>query len=137
MTKDYIGVKKVTAWPQIGKDGREGYAVKYEDGYTSWSPKDAFERAYFPIANEGRISQEDVESFMGTISDNKIDSKTTHVRAELLTGFVQHEVSSCVRPENYDHEIGVSCAKNRIEDRVWAMLGFVLQWAEFGLRAEK
>ena len=44
MTKDYIGTKIITAWPDT-KDGKDGYAVKYEDGYTSWSPKDTFEKA--------------------------------------------------------------------------------------------
>lgn len=45
MTKDYYGTKKITAWEQE-KDGKPGYAVKYADGYTSWSPKDVFEEAY-------------------------------------------------------------------------------------------
>ena len=45
MTKDYIGVKKVTAWEQE-KDGQEGYKVIYDNGYESWSPKDVFEKAY-------------------------------------------------------------------------------------------
>ena len=49
MTKEYVGVKLVTAWPQDGKDGQPGYAVKYEDGYTSWSPKDVFEAAYAAV----------------------------------------------------------------------------------------
>lgn len=31
-----------------------GYAVKYADGYTSWSPKDVFEAAYIDI---GHVSQ--------------------------------------------------------------------------------
>lgn len=48
MTQDYYGTKRITAWPQE-KDGREGYAVKYSDGYTSWSPKDVFEAAYQPL----------------------------------------------------------------------------------------
>jgi hypothetical protein len=41
----YIGTKIVHAFPhqQAGKDG---YAVHYADGYTSWSPKDVFEEAY-------------------------------------------------------------------------------------------
>lgn len=43
--KNYIGVKIVKAEPQ-SKDGKEGYKVVYPDGYTSWSPKDAFEKAY-------------------------------------------------------------------------------------------
>jgi hypothetical protein len=41
----YIGTKIVHAFPhqQAGKDG---YAMHYADGYTSWSPKDVFEEAY-------------------------------------------------------------------------------------------
>ena len=45
MTHRYIGTKEITAWEQE-KDGQPGYAVKYADGYTSWSPKDVFEEAY-------------------------------------------------------------------------------------------
>ena len=45
MTHRYIGTKEVTAWA-AQKDGKDGYGVKYADGYTSWSPKDAFEEAY-------------------------------------------------------------------------------------------
>ena len=60
----YIGTKIVLAEPMedvtfalsirslenvvVGSDGhgRAGYKVVYEDGYTSWSPKETFERAY-------------------------------------------------------------------------------------------
>lgn len=42
----YIGTKIIQAMPQQHADGRDGYQVVYEDGYTSWSPKDVFERAY-------------------------------------------------------------------------------------------
>lgn len=45
MTHKYIGTKEILAWEQ-DKDGRPGYAVKYPDGYTSWSPKEVFEAAY-------------------------------------------------------------------------------------------
>lgn len=44
--RDYIGVKKVRAWPETGKNGEEGYGVQYKDGYTSWSPKAAFDESY-------------------------------------------------------------------------------------------
>lgn len=63
--KKYIGTKSVEAVPMelgeyINKSGRnpykdgarkddeQGYLVKYEDGYESWSPKDVFEKAYKP-----------------------------------------------------------------------------------------
>jgi hypothetical protein len=48
MTHKYIGTKIITAWA-AEQDGKPGYGVKYEDGYTSWSPKDTFETAYRDI----------------------------------------------------------------------------------------
>lgn len=57
MTQDYYGTKRITAWrqdrtPDDVSDPNlagEGYAVKYEDGYISWSPRAVFEAAYQPI----------------------------------------------------------------------------------------
>ena len=66
MERCYIGTKIVRAEPmtqlvaqhdgllradtvvEIGPDGisAAGYKVVYEDGYTSWSPRETFERAY-------------------------------------------------------------------------------------------
>ena len=41
----FIGTKEVSAEPmQMG--GKDGYKVKYSDGYESWSPKEAFEACY-------------------------------------------------------------------------------------------
>lgn len=45
MTQYYIGTKLVTAWSEY-RDVELGYAVKYEDGYISWSPAATFEAAY-------------------------------------------------------------------------------------------
>lgn len=48
----YIGTKIIQATPMLGAPGNPqtagvaGYQVVYEDGYTSWSPADVFERAY-------------------------------------------------------------------------------------------
>jgi len=58
----YIGFKMIEAKPMTGEDAAKllnrfidasnadaegnGYLVKYEDGYTSWSPKAQFEKAY-------------------------------------------------------------------------------------------
>ena len=56
--KRYIGTKVIKAepkraWKQFGVHpaGTDGYAVKYEDGYESWSPKSVFEDAYVEITN--------------------------------------------------------------------------------------
>jgi hypothetical protein len=50
MTQKYYGSKVVTAW-KAEKDGEQGYGVKYEDGYTSWSPRLTFEAAYIPMGH--------------------------------------------------------------------------------------
>lgn len=61
MTQEYIGTKIVTAWPSLGNPsdprqaGCDGYAVKYPDGYTSWSPAAAFEAAYLPIGQVAHL----------------------------------------------------------------------------------
>ena len=60
--KKYLGTKLVTAKPMTREDAEvvlgkfikpakqeysgEGYLVRYEDGYQSWSPKEVFDKAY-------------------------------------------------------------------------------------------
>jgi len=134
MTQFYVGVKKVEAWPEE-KDGQQGYAVKYPDNYVSWSPKDVFEKAYLPIGTDGtKITQDVVNTFIGEVVASKFDEKTTIAVADTRTGFKQYEVSSCVDPANYDEEIGKEIGKKRIEATLWKCLGFVLQWANYGLK---
>ena len=50
MTQKYISSKIVTAW-EAEKDGEPGYAVKYQDGYTSWSPKAIFESSHVAMGH--------------------------------------------------------------------------------------
>lgn len=65
--KKYLGTKLVTAKPMTREDAEavlgkfikpakqeysgEGYLVRYEDGYQSWSPKEVFDKAYKPADN--------------------------------------------------------------------------------------
>ena len=51
MTQCYIGTKIVAAWRE-DKDGEPGYAVRYVDGYQSWSPKATFEANYRPVTEQ-------------------------------------------------------------------------------------
>ncbi len=44
--KQYIGTKIIHAKPANRSETEPGYFVKYQDGYESWSPKEAFEEAY-------------------------------------------------------------------------------------------
>lgn len=54
MTQSYVSTKIVTAWSQDRQD-IPGYAVKYEDGYTSWSPAPQFEAASVALGQVGHL----------------------------------------------------------------------------------
>lgn len=133
--KTFIGVKKIQAEP-AERDGKPGYKVVYPGGYESWSPKDVFEAAYFPIDREDKLTPDDIARFFdaGTCSVSTLGEKTTCVAFTAPTGFVLCDYSSCVRPENCDQEIGATLCKDGIRDDLWTLLGFVLQWADNGLK---
>ena len=126
--------------PDNEDPSREGYLVHYVDQtpvYVSWSPKEVFDKFYLPIESEdgSKITQEDMEKmFFCEKAETLPDQKSTLVKANTLTGFVQYDVSSCVEPKNYDPEIGKSVAMNRMQSKIWHCMGFVLQWARFGLK---
>lgn len=42
--------------------------------------------------------------------------------------------SSCVDPKNYSKELGKQYAMEEVVNDLWAHLGFVLQWAKYGLK---
>jgi hypothetical protein len=106
--KTYIGVKRVYA-ERHDKGDKPGYKVIYEDGYESWSPKDVFEAAYFPIEEDNRLSPDDIDAFLnaGFIGVEKRGDKSTLVEVTFPTGWRDYEVSSCVDPANYDEVVGV------------------------------
>lgn len=131
-TQVYVGVKLIRAKPEA-RGNEPGYRVVYPDGYISWSPKEAFEKAYFRLSDPTSIRRQDVERFAGDPVLRRVDEKTTLVSVETQTGFVQHEACSCVDPEKYDEEIGRDVGYRRIVNQLWPCLGFVLQWARYGL----
>lgn len=135
MTQHYIGVKQVTAWPADGPTGLPGYSVKYADGYTSWSPKEVFERSYLPMgeSNDGsKITPEMVDAFIAGDEAHTMGSKTTALVTRLRNNFEMVESSSCVDPANYDFELGTRLCRQRAKDQVWKLLGFLLQCARNG-----
>jgi hypothetical protein len=136
MTQYYVGIKIVMAWPQE-KDGKPGYSVKYEDGYTSWSPKEVFDKCYLPMGktNDNKVTPQMVDLFTGKEYEaTQLDAKTTLLKCDTATGFVQYETSSCVDPANFDMEIGSEICLERIKNTIWKCLGFVVQWGRFGLK---
>lgn len=42
--------------------------------------------------------------------------------------------AACVKPENFDLNVGSNYARIKAEDKIWKGLGFVLQWAKYGLK---
>lgn len=116
---------------------QEGYFVVYPNGYESWSPKAMFETGYMELTEPTKISEQDLDKFIGTgaMSALMIDDKTTLVRMNPRTGFVMYETSSCVDPANYNHEMGINICIGRLRNKLWPMLGFLLQWGRFGLRS--
>lgn len=116
-----------------------GYEVTYPDGYKSWTPKDVADNAYFPLSennNGTKILKEDVEKFITDVEVMTVGEKTTVVNAHTLTGFDTVCHSSCVDPKNYSEELGKQYAMEEVVNSLWSHLGFVLQWAKYGLNAE-
>lgn len=155
--RKYIGTKLVEAepaWRLNGKlytwdalpDGADhaeaGYRVRYPDGYESWSPWAVFEAAYLRVNPDGEcktgapsVSPGMVEDFLRETWTETLGEKTTVVRARLRNGFEIVESSSCVSPENYDEAMGREICLEKIRDRVWELLGFLLQTAVNGINA--
>lgn len=136
----YIGTKLIEAI-QAQKDGKDGYKVVYPDGYTSWSPADVFERAYLPLSinshlntDKPSIGQEMVDDFISRVEVQTIGDKVTVVRAVLRNGFELVESSACVSKENYSEELGARICMKKIKDKVWFLLGFLLQTAVHGVK---
>lgn len=136
--KMYIGVNRIYAEPKE-HNGNLGYRIIYEpDGYESWSPKDVFEKAYFPITQNNRLTEEEINSFISSskIHAEKRGDKSTLVEITYPNGWTDYEISSCIDPANYDEELGKAYALENIKRRLWKSLGFVLQWAHHGLKKD-
>lgn len=118
-----------------------GYRVRYPDGYESWSPQNVFEAAYLPLTVNPElrtatpsISREMVEDFIRETEVVTMGGKTTVVRAVLRNGFEIVESSACVSAENYDEQLGAEICMEKIRDKVWMLLGFLLQTAVHGVK---
>lgn len=117
-----------------------GYEVTYDGDYKSWSPKEVADAAYFILdekSDGSRILQKDVEKFITNVDVITVGDKTTVVNAHTLTGFDTVRHSSCVDPKNYSKELGKKYAMEDVVNDLWAHLGFVLQWAKYGLKGNK
>lgn len=148
-----IGIKMVELQPMFSGEARIkgykvleslgdnelGYEVTYLDGYKSWTPKDIADAAYCKLSkdNDGtKVLKEDVENFITDVEVMTVGEKTTVVNAHTRSGFDTVRHSSCVDPKNYSEELGKQYAMEEVVDDLWAHLGFVLQWAEYGINVK-
>lgn len=119
---------------------REGYLVKYSDSYVSWSPKEIFEEAYLKVDDNKNlpsgvsVGQQMVDDFIKETHVSTIGTKTTLVRVVLVNGFEIIESSACVDVKNYNEELGAKICLNKIKDKIWYLLGFLLQTAYEGIK---
>lgn len=143
---NFIGVKLVDAepitlgaynalrgWglPTDGNYDEPGYFIKHPDDCVTWCPKKTFERDHMPITKGDSVTEEDVNAMIkqihvDQITPNDLGSVVTVTTVTLANGFTLTESSTCVDPENYDVETGVDCCMERIKDKIWYLLGFLL-----------
>jgi len=90
MMKYYIAVKAVNAvsmslgeynqfrgWtiPKDEDPDTQGYLVEYSDGYKSWSPAKAFESSHLEIDDPTKITEADIDRFIGNSEETVSLSK--------------------------------------------------------------
>lgn len=80
------------------------------------------------------LRENDIKRFISNIESIKVGTKTTNTTLTCLTGFEVHGQAACVKPENFDLNVGANYAQIKAEDKIWEGLGFVLQWAKYGLK---
>ena len=149
-----IGVKLVDLKPMTAKEAvnagyrvsnngeivppfTTGYEITYPDGYKSWCPKQVADASYFGIEKIDKITPADVANFIIDENYCTLGNKTTAATLHTITGFQAHGLASCIKPENYDINIGKEIAKEKAIDSIWQGLGFVLHWALNGLKRDK
>lgn len=125
--------------PDVLYSTDRGYEITYPDGTKTWSLKEEVDSIYYVLSkdNDGtKILKEDVENFITDVDVTTIEEKTTVVNAHTRSGFDTIRHSSCVDPKNYSEELGKQYAMEEVVNDLWAHLGFVLQWAKYGINVK-
>lgn len=52
----------------------------------------------------------------------------------VLVKDTKYKEFQAIKPENFDLNVGSNYARIKAEDKIWEGLGFVLQWAKYGLK---
>ncbi|HHD2785048.1 TPA: Gp49 family protein [Clostridium perfringens] len=133
---------KFRGWeaPQGEDQTIDGYMIQYEDGYISWCPGCQFKNQYLKVDDNKNlpsgvsIGPKMVDDFIKEVHVSTLGDKTTLVRAVLVNGFELVESTGCVDKANYSEEIGAEICLKKIKDKIWYLLGFLLQTAYKGVK---
>lgn len=153
--KKYIGCKLIEAEPMTRGDYNayrgwsipadedphdEGYLTKDSDAHISWLPQNIFEKAYMQLDDNPElpsgvsIGQKMVDEFIAFTETKTMGTKTTVVRCVLRNGFEIVESTGCVDEKNYSEKIGHEICMERIRNKIWELLGFLLQMGWKGIQ---
>ena len=80
--------------------------------------------------SEITVTQEQVNENMKDVIVRTLqdfEKPCTYVTVRMKNGFTLRESTTCVDPANYDEEIGKKICLEKIEDKVWFLLGYALQ----------
>ena len=116
----------------------DGYRVYHKDDMEAYCPKDLFDKVYIEV-NDNKdlpsgvsIGQQMVDDFIDKVESMTMGEKTTVTQITLKNGFIITESSSCVDPKNYSMEIGEEINLEHAKNKIWELLGFLLQTAYHG-----
>ena len=76
------------------------------------------------------VTAEQVKENMQDVIVRTLDDfgkPTTYVAVKMINGFTVRESTTCVNPSNYNEEIGKQICLEKIEDKIWFLLGYQLQ----------
>lgn len=80
--------------------------------------------------NKNIVTIEDVKANMQDVivrTVQEFDKPCTYATVRMKNGFTLRESTTCVDPANYSEEIGKEICLERIENKVWYLLGYALQ----------
>lgn len=80
--------------------------------------------------NSNSVTKEQVLANMQDVltrTEYEFGKPVTYVTVRMQNGFTLRESTTCVDPNNYDEEIGKKICLEKIEDKVWFLLGYQLQ----------
>ena len=91
---------------------------------------DIFEKTYEACTYENTVTEEEVADNMKDIICStavEFGKPVTYVTVRMKNGFTLRESTTCVDPKNYDEKIGRQICLDKIEDKIWFLLGYALQ----------